>query len=245
MTHEELIELVPLLAIDALPAAESAVVRKHLVTCTSCRQLLAEYESVGDALLKAVPALEPPPSIATNLRQRVTTNQPARPARAPETVRRLPVLPRWGWVAAAFVVLLLLAIGAYALLPQTPDSPDAEMAQLAKTPGIVNVSIKGTDVAPKSWGRVVANPDSANGYLMVGDLTALPPQKAYQVWLVRDTERSSAAIFTVDTTGRATVRLKAPEAIRNYREVGVTVEPAAGSPWPTTARVIGGALAQK
>ena len=84
-----------------------------------------------------------------------------------------------------------------------------------------------------------------DGYLMVAELSTLPPQQTYQVWLTRDTERSSAAVFTVDTTGKATVRLHAPDAIRNYREVGVTVEPAGGSPWPTTARIIGGALAQK
>jgi anti-sigma-K factor RskA len=246
MTHEELIELVPLLAIGALPDAESTEVRRHLLTCASCRQSLAEFEDVGTALLASVPVVELPASIAANLRQRV-----ASPQRAPhasdraKSGRPLPVLPRWAWIGAAFAVLALLAIGAYALIPQTPDSPDNEMAQLVKTPGMVNVSIKGTDAAPKSWGRVVANPDSANGYLMVGDLASLPPQKAYQVWLVRDTERNSAALFTVDTSGRATVRLKAPDAIRNYREVGVTVEPAGGSPWPTTARVIGGALAQK
>jgi anti-sigma-K factor RskA len=246
MTHEELIELVPLLAIDALPGTESAEVRRHLLTCVSCRQLLAEFEDVGAALLASVPAVEPPASIAASLRRRV-----ASPQRAPhagdraKSGRRLPVLPRWAWIGAAFAVLALLAIGVYSLIPQTPDSPDNEMAQLAKTPGVVNVSIKGTDAAPKSWGRVVANPDSANGYLMVANLASLPPQRTYQVWLTRDTERSSAALFTVDTSGTATVRLKAPDAIRYYREVGVTVEPAGGSPWPTTVRVIGGALAQK
>ena len=246
MTHEELIELVPLLAIDALPEAESSEVRRHLLTCASCRRLLSEFDDVGAALLASVPTVEPPAAVAANLRRWVASQQ-----RAPQSSdrakigRRLPVLPRWAWIGAAFAVLALLAIGVYSLIPQTADSPDNEMAQLAKTPGMVNVSIKGTDAAPKSWGRVVANPDSADGYLMVGDLASLPPQKAYQVWLVRDTERNSAALFTVDTTGKATVRLKAPDAIRNYREVGVTVEPVGGSPWPTTARVIGGVLAQK
>src|SRR5881296_2323067 len=106
MTHEELIELVPLLAIDALPEAESTEVRRHLSTCASCRQLLSEFDNVGAALLTSVPAVEPPTSIAANLRQWVASQQ-----RAPhssdrsKTGRRLPVLPRWAWIGAAFVLL--------------------------------------------------------------------------------------------------------------------------------------------
>src|SRR5439155_23898679 len=130
-------------------------------------------------LLTGVPAVEPPASIAANLPRWVASQQgPPRSSDRSKTGRRLPVPPRWAWIGAAFAVLALIAVGVYAIIPQTtPGSPDNEMAQLAKTPGMVNVSIKGTDVAPKSWGRVVANPDSAIGYLMVGDLASLPPQR--------------------------------------------------------------------
>src|SRR6476646_1942465 len=114
MTHEELIELVPLLAINALPEAESAKVRRHLLTCASCRRLLSEFDDVGAALLASVPAVEPPASIAANLRRWVASQQrvPHSSDRA-KTGRRLPVLPRRAWIGAALVVLALLAIGVY------------------------------------------------------------------------------------------------------------------------------------
>src|SRR5438045_2218897 len=112
MNHDELVELVPLLAVDALSAEERDAVRKHIAGCRSCTALLAEYQSVTDKLLQAVPAAAWAPNLETRLRARMLALKAAPPGPAP---RRLalptPARSRWPLVASALALLLLLAFG--------------------------------------------------------------------------------------------------------------------------------------
>ena len=242
MTHPELIESIPLLAIDALPEPERSVLRRHVATCASCRRLLAEYEQVSAALLTSVPTADLPSGLEQRLRARVTGTLPLRQPPARPGWR---ALPRWAWAAAAAaLVVVLLGAGLLWRTPAEQPQLPAEAAQLLQTPGTVRVSIKGTDRSPNAWGQAIVNPVSPVGYLLVDNLETLPPQQVYQVWLYRNTEKDSAAVFTVDTKGHAGVHLWAPRTLSDYQEMGVTVEPKGGSPWPTTPRVINGALAR-
>ena len=241
MTHAELSDSIPLLAIGALSEPERSVLRRHVATCASCRLLLAEYEQVSDALLTSVPSAPLPEGLEQRLRARVAS---ARSARAQAGRWGLRVLPRWAWAAAAAALVVVL-VGA-ALWLNTPDArtQDPEVARLLQTPGTVRVSIKGTDRTSNAIGEAIVNPISPVGYLLVDNLSSLPSQRVYQVWLFRSTEKDSAAVFTVDEKGHAGVRLWAPRSLSAYQEMGVTVEPAGGSPWPTTPRVINGTLAR-
>jgi anti-sigma-K factor RskA len=239
MTHADFSESIPLLAIDALSEPERGTLRRHLATCGSCRQLLAEYEQVSAALLTSVPSVPLPDGLEQRLRARVAAAGPARVGEGRSGPR---VLPRWAWAAAAAALVVVL-VGA-ALLLRTPDArpQDPEVAKLLQTPGTVRVSIKGTDRASNAIGEAIVNPISQVGYLLVDNLSALPSQRVYQVWLFRSTEKDSVAVFTVDQKGHAGVHLWAPRALSAYQEMGVTVEPAGGSPWPTTPRIINGTL---
>jgi anti-sigma-K factor RskA len=246
VNHDELIESIPLLAIDALPEAGRDEVHRHVAECSSCKELLADYHRVATALLENVPQLEPPASLADALgQQAIASRMAATPSPARQKVGRLPALPRWVQIGIAAALVLLLAAGALIFIFSRDDNSDDEIAKLVQTPGTLNLSIKGTESAPKSWGKVIANPDSSTAYLLVGDFAKLPPQQVYQVWLQQKSARYSCGLFTVDDKGRATVRLQAPEPIRTYEEVDVTVEPSGGSRWPTSSRIIGGALPQQ
>jgi anti-sigma-K factor RskA len=241
MTHDELAESIPLLALDALPGAERDALRRHVATCRSCRQLLAQYEQVTDALLADVPPAPPPAGLEQRLRQRIAG---VSQVRAPQAGRSVPrALPRWAWAGAALALLVVL-IGLALLLRAPEGKPeDSEVAKMLQTPGTVRVSIKGTDRSPNSIGEAIVNPISPVGYLLVDNLSALPEKQVYQVWLFRSSDKDSAALFTVDDKGHAAVHLWAPRALNAYQEMGVTVEPLGGSPWPTTPRVINGTLA--
>lgn len=70
----------------------------------------------------------------------------------------------------------------------------------------------------------------------------LPADKVYQLWLIRDGQRTSGGTFTVDANGRGQVPIHPPLPIREYQSMGVTVEPTGGSPGPTGARVLRGSL---
>ena len=196
---------------------------------------------MSDALLTSVPSAPLPEGLEQRLRARIAAARPARVAVVPSGLR---VLPRWAW-AAAVAALVVVLVGA-ALLLRMPDAKpqDPEVVKLLQTPGTVRVSIRGTDRAPNSIGEAIVNPISPVGYLLVDNLSTLPSQRVYQVWLFRSTEKDSAAVFTVDEKGHAGVRLWAPRSMDAYQEMGVTVEPLGGSPWPTTPRIINGTLAR-
>jgi hypothetical protein len=49
-------------------------------------------------------------------------------------------------------------------------------------------------------------------------------------------------LFTVDASGRGVWVVRSPRPWKEYQAVGATVEPAGGSPGPTSPRVIGGRL---
>jgi hypothetical protein len=49
-------------------------------------------------------------------------------------------------------------------------------------------------------------------------------------------------VFRVDEQGFGLMRITAPRPFTAYQRVGITEEPAGGSPGPTSPRVIGAAL---
>jgi len=60
MRCEDVRELAPETALDVLDAAVRADVLAHVATCASCRDELAALSAAADALLLAVPPVEPP-----------------------------------------------------------------------------------------------------------------------------------------------------------------------------------------
>jgi len=59
------------------------------------------------------------------------------------------------------------------------------------------------------------------------------------VWLTRAGEAPrSAGLFTVDEAGSGALVFEIAEPIESFNRVGVTAEPAGGSPGPTSAPVV-------
>ncbi|MDQ7028742.1 MAG: anti-sigma factor [Ardenticatenia bacterium] len=82
------------------------------------------------------------------------------------------------------------------------------------------------------------------GVLVVNGLAPLAQDQAYQLWLIRpDGRRDNGGVFRVERPGELTLhRVVSPAPWTLYTGVGVTVEPATGSPGPTGPRVLHGGL---
>jgi anti-sigma-K factor RskA len=79
--------------------------------------------------------------------------------------------------------------------------------------------------------------------LSVAGLPALPPDQQYQLWFIQpDQMRVSGGVFRVTAAGTAVVDILLPADYRTYQRVGITVEPAGGSPTPTGPNVLMGNL---
>lgn len=267
MQHTEIEEQVLLYALGGMSAEESARVRQHLDICPSCRALLSEYQFVADEILEQVPAKTAPARIGVRLQNIAEAS--ARDARrgTPGERRTVPAdghghrtdapaarntprfwnqrlaLPRWV-VALALIVLLLLAgaVGALALQMQQ-SRVSAEVMQLFTTRDLRYVMLSNeTGTTSQGGGFICLVRDKTAALLWLYNLQPLDHDHVYQIWLRRDTVRDNGGTFRADYDGRALALIKAPRPLSDYQEIGITVEPAAGSQWPTTPRLLGGKL---
>lgn len=242
-------ELIALYAIGAVTPAEAEAARQHLATCATCQDLLQEYQAVAEELLYQVPALQPPPGLKAKLLARIQPTarlagaSPPRRSRLRRFWQDTIALPRWAAIGA---LAALLALGGVALSERTRAvalADQVEMGRILSSPHHLTVILEATDQAPEARGVVYLEPESSAAVLIVNRLTALPPDKAYQVWLIHDGQRDSGGLFTVrPEDGHAVTLIRAPRPLSTYQQLGITDEPATGSPGPTGQRVIGGKL---
>ena len=79
---------------------------------------------------------------------------------------------------------------------------------------------------------MIANPSSQSAVLDVTGLPPLEPGKTYQVWLIANAP-VSAGLLTVDANGQGVLIITSTESIGSFKSLGISVEPAGGSPQPT------------
>jgi anti-sigma-K factor RskA len=145
------------------------------------------------------------------------------------------LLPAWG-LASLFLIVGLAASSF--LLWQRVNT-----LEYATAPGGMRaVPLNATDAAPDATGFVLISTDGEDGALVVDGLPPLGEDREYQLWLVRNGERTSGAIFSTDEKSYAGTRIRAPRSLLDYSAVGITIEPAGGSEKPTGAQVLHGTL---
>ena len=67
-----------------------------------------------------------------------------------------------------------------------------------------------------------------------------PPARAWQLWFVRpDGERLSGGMLWPDHEGNGYALIAVPADLESFTSLGLTEEPAAGSAWPTSPRILG------
>ncbi len=248
-------------ALEALSAEEQLQVQGHVARCESCAVELAELREVAAALGQGVPQVEAPPDLkarvlAAALAERSGGRQTARQLMALSGVlRRLS--PVWG--AAAAAVILSVGSLAWAVSLQSQVAALASQAQLAQAERekaarydrIVQVlasqqletrSLTPAAQSVRASGTIWLDPASRSGMVMVHDLPPLPPGRGWQLWFVRGSQRLSGGMVWVDRSGAGYGLITVPDDLASFQSVGITEEPAGGSPAPTTPRVIGAQL---
>jgi anti-sigma-K factor RskA len=266
LTCEEALDLLPLLAIDALDVDERDVLEDHLATCEACQAEAASYSETAAVLALALPQADPPPNLKGRLlaaarRPRVVDTDESRLGRsdAGSTSRRLPFwrVTMSGLVAA---VALLVAIGAIFWAMNLRSELDAQSAQITtlteraqnyqRVASVLQAAdtqtrlLNGTNDAPSAFGRVYVDPETGEGMLMVRGLPPLPQGRSYQLWVVgTDGQRQSAGVLTwTDRQGNGYTLIQCPDKLARWQSFGVTQEPVGGSNGPTGPRMLGGSI---
>ncbi len=115
-------------------------------------------------------------------------------------------------------------------------------SQSAVPDSLLSVRLEGTGPAPGATGVLVISRGGEYGTLIVDGLPALNASQQYQLWLILDGQRTSGGVFAVNPEGYGSLKVLSPKPLNAYQAVGVTIEPAGGSPRPTGEKVLGGNL---
>ena len=237
-TDHPFIEDIPAYAIGALDSGDRAALEKHLKTCPACQAELASYQGLSEGLLLSVPLRQPPAA----LRQRLVGRLPAARKTAPRF--RFP----WsiGQTALGFAVLLLLFLNVFLLLQtQSLQREQASLSRQVQTgqtalaalayPETRSLPVNGNNVA----GTLLLDQERNVAVLITWNMPALQANQTFQVWLIdAQGKRTDAGIFMPQPGQPFTsVSVNSSGGLANFSGLGVTIEPAGGSPQPTGSRI--------
>ena len=230
MSNEpHVLDLLPAYALGALDSEEAIQVEKHLLSCMICRAESKTFENIADGLSLSTAAV-PPSDLKDRLMQRVRSVQPLTRTPRRSLVQRL--VPVWGLAS----LCLIVALAGFNL------SLWHQRGVKTSPRGMRAVALSASNTGSEAPGFVIISPDGRNGTLVVDGLPPLDEGLQYQVWLIRDGQRTSGAVFSTDEDSYRGLRIRAPGSLLQYSAMAITIEPSGGSPQPTGIDVLGGPL---
>ena len=236
-------DLLPAYAIGGLDSDEARQVEEHLLSCLICRNESSSFQMVAEELTLTVPDAAPSPALKDRLMQRVQPVNSAHQQGQERVFKPALVRPFWEWLMPAWGLVslfLILGLAASSLFLWQRLS----QLEFAAPGGMRAVPLNATDAAPQATGFVLISADGEDGALVVDGLPPLEESQEYQLWLIRDGQRTSGAVFSTDEKSYGGTRIRAPRPLTDYSALGVTIEPAGGSPAPTGQQVLAGTLSQ-
>ncbi|HEX4011316.1 MAG TPA: anti-sigma factor [Solirubrobacteraceae bacterium] len=214
-------------ALGSLDAVEAEDFRRHVETCSVCRDELAAFQEVINALPMSAPAHRAPAGVRRRVLHAIAEEPrpPGDAARGAASPRRgfpwrlpVPALAIGAVLALAVVVVIGISLG---------SSAGGTRVIRAQVTGQGSAQLK------------VAG---GHGELVVRDFSPPPAGQIYEVWVQRGKNSPSptSALFSVTAGGDADVDV--PADLHGVDLVMVTPEPAGGTKVPTHPPVISAAL---
>ncbi|MET9496242.1 anti-sigma factor [Streptomyces sp. NPDC006552] len=226
-------------ALHALDPSEEAAFERHLDACPACAQEVRELSATAARLGLAV-SVPPPDGFKEAVLRRVdgVRQEPPRTSAAPAAgvARAGRTVSRW---ALAACLAAVAALGGTTLW-QHMEAQDAR--QEARQARQVTDQVADVLAAPDARTRGARLPDGASGTVTVSaerdkavfvaaSLARPPSGKVYQLWFDDGGTMRPAGLMD---PGRTTQTVLMAGAVGDASGMGLTVEPAGGSPRPTT-----------
>ncbi|MFD5089793.1 anti-sigma factor domain-containing protein [Amycolatopsis thailandensis] len=230
MTTGDVHTLTGAYALGAVTDLERAAFARHLAACPTCTQEVTEFRETA-AILGVAMAAEPGAELRARVRREIASTRQLPPVVPlgddPPRDRRSRALRIVAAVAATAAVFAGGITVGVAVFHQ--GSGPVQIAEPVTAPDMVTVRATGT-----GGGTATVNFSRLRGEAVI-TAQGLPPLtdgRAYQLWLSGPGGTRSAGLLHTGT-GSIAAPLSA-----DIDHVGVTVEPAAGSPHPTTLPVV-------
>lgn len=250
--HDQYAEDFALYALNALEGDERAKIEEHLATCASCR-LEVEQLRADMALLAISATGSRPPQRA---RQRLLDAITREPRRQPAASSRRGWWGWLGWAAAAAVLLFTLSLRRdismlkerLVLARSRQVETTRQLDELRKivapiiAPEAQRVTLVATKASPQPQGKAFYLRDRASLVFVASNMPALPPRKAYELWLIPVAGNPiPAGMFRPDAHGSASVVNPPLPPGTAAKAFAITVESEAGAAAPTTPILMMGA----
>jgi len=162
-----------------------------------------------------------------------------------------PLLQRWSFARTFATAASLLLVGMNLGLMVQNQQLRSRMEQLAveldqQTKALIflaaeepiEVVLPSAQENSEAQADVLWNNSLDIAVVYVRAFPTLPPDMAYQLWLRKGEQRTSAGLFTVDANGIGILVFPIEESLDGYDAMGITPEPSAGSPGPTAPAVV-------
>jgi anti-sigma-K factor RskA len=236
-------------AMDAVPEPERIRFERHLAGCEACRQEIRGLREATAALATAA-AVQPPPALrdatlraAGQIRQLPPTHGAgAGPAPAPRSRGSVGWRPRLAVtlvgalacvLAAVAIVTGVLAHGMQDRLNQAQGHDHA----VAMVLGAPDATMHSARVSTGGTATVVMSHRQRALVFTAADLRVLPSAESYELWLMGPAGNRPAGMISVPGRGKM-VGPMVVSGLKTGDSVGLTVEPAGGSPQPTSPPVV-------
>jgi len=252
--HEQFADDLALYALDGLRGEDRARMDAHLATCAACRLELEQLR--GDTALLALSAAGPRPPRRARQRLLDAVAREARVARVPQTSTRAPWWGWLGWAATAAVVVFALSLWrentalqqSLASMSSRAGESRRELEELRRVaapildPEAQRVTLVSTKAAPQPQGKAFYLRNRSSLVFLANNMPALPPQKAYELWLIPvNGAPIPAGVFKPDAHGSASVVSPLLPAAVEAKAFAITVESETGATAPTMPILMMGA----
>lgn len=207
-------------ALDAIEGRELRRYEKHLASCDSCPATVDRLREVAGALASTVELDSPEGMRHTVLEQLGTTPQETT---SPTELAPSPRLRSWVAIAAVTIA----AVGVGAVVGNQLSDNGSLVSEIVAQPDAEVVSLQGPSTAVANF---VYSTSLGQGVLVARGLDDIGDDMTYQAWLIGDGEPVPVGLFRADN-GNATFEVVGDLAAT--AQLGVTIEPAGGSPAPT------------
>lgn len=231
-------------AVDALDDVERAEFERHLEQCPECQDEVASLRAAAVELSHGS-AATPPTALRASVLRQISTVRPMPPvtptgtpaqAGGGGTVTSLESRRRrspFTWLAAA-AAAAVLAIGALVWSPwesaQPPPSATEQVLEAKDAQRFARTvdGARATIVRSKSLGKAV---------IIADNMPAAPEGKDFQVWF-QNADGAMVSAGLMPHEAKPTVSMVLNGDASKFVGAGITLEPAGGSPEPTSAPVV-------
>lgn len=228
--HDQIRENIPAYSLGILDEEQVEAISAHIASCPSCQaELLAMQETVGQ-LGYGASGVQPRAALKEELFSQIQEPEPAQESeRTPWWQQMFGQRPVFALVSVGLI--LVLAVSNVLLWTQVRALENLSFGL---------ISLTGAEAMPEAKGVLIVSADGRYGTLVASNLDPLDETEQYQLWLIRNGERTSGGVFSVSENGYTAIQVYSREALSSFDAFGITIEPYGGSPGPTGDKVLGG-----